>query len=157
MKKKTLSNKEKRHLNDDISPFGFSFDKKDVVEKLEDEKYCVIEQDGEAVFFYLEDRVSPSLRLLLKEKATLKAITVDMGAVKFVVNGADIMRPGIVAIDSGIAQDEFVVIVDAVNKKPLAVGVALFSSEEIESQSSGKVVRNIHFVGDEIWNLARDL
>ena len=83
----------------------------------------------------------------------LPTVTVDMGAVKFVVNGADIMRPGIVDIgtfDSG----EFIVIIDVNNKMPLAVGIANMDSSEMESVSSGKVVKNIHYVGDEIWKFA---
>ena len=74
-----------------------------------------------------------------------------MGAVKFVVNGADVMRPGIVEIEEGIAKDEFVAVIDKNNKKPLAVGIALFSSEEMKGMNSGKVIKNIHYVGDELW------
>ena len=44
------------------------------------------------MFFYLGDEVIPSLRLVLNERVKLKRIAVDMGAVKFVVKGADIMR-----------------------------------------------------------------
>ena len=74
-----------------------------------------------------------------------------MGAIKFVVNGADIMRPGITEIQDGIEKDKFVVVIDEKNKKPLAVGLALFNSQEMQTATSGKVIKNIHFVGDEIW------
>ncbi len=76
-----------------------------------------------------------------------------MGAVKFVTSGADIMRPGIVHIDEGITKDDAVAIVDQTHKKPLAVGIALHSSEEMQKVSSGKVVKNIHYVGDWIWKM----
>ena len=74
-----------------------------------------------------------------------------MGAIKFVINGADIMRPGITEIEEGIAKDELVVIIDERNKKPLVVGIALYDSAEMKKITSGKVVKNIHYVGDEIW------
>ena len=90
---------------------------------------------------------------MLQERNVLKKITVDMGAVKFVVNGADIMRPGIVEIEEGILKDEFVAVIDKNNQKPLAVGIALFSSEEMKSMTSGKVIKNIHYVGDELWRM----
>ena len=76
-----------------------------------------------------------------------------MGAIRFVVNGADIMRPGIVEIEAGIKKDDFVAVVDKNNQKPLAVGIALFSSEEMKAMSSGKVIKNIHYVGDELWKM----
>jgi len=76
-----------------------------------------------------------------------------MGAIKFVVNGADIMRPGITKIQEGIEKDEAIVIVDENNQKPLAVGIALLSAEDMEKTKSGRVIKNIHYVGDELWKL----
>ena len=113
-----------------------------------DEK--VVYLNNEPAFFYYENQLYPTLKYLLKQPI-LKTITVDMGAVRFVVNGADIMRPGIVAIDANIQKGEAIIIIDQNNKKPLAVGIALFSSEEMQKVSSGKVIKNIHYVGDEIW------
>ncbi len=106
--------------------------------------------NSEPLFFYYEAQLYPSLKYLLKNQI-LKKATVDMGAVKFVINGADIMRPGITAIDESIEKDEAVIIIDLNNKKPLAVGIALFSGKEIQNMNSGKVIKNIHYVGDEIW------
>ena len=74
-----------------------------------------------------------------------------MGAIKFVINGADIMRPGITEIEEGIVKGDFVVIADEKNKNPLAIGIALYDSGEMKKITSGKVVKNIHYVGDEIW------
>ena len=75
-----------------------------------------------------------------------------MGAVKFVTKGADIMRPGITEIEDGIQKDTFVTIIDQNNKKPLAIGKSLFNSEELRNTKEGKVIKNVHYVGDEIWN-----
>ena len=131
---------------------GIELNKKDQVVLAEDENKKLILINKEPCFFYYKDRLIPTLRLL-QSKDLLKKITVDMGAIKFVVNGADIMRPGITKIEEGIEKDEAVVIVDENNQKPLAVGIALFSSEEMKITSSGKVIKNIHFVGDEIWKI----
>ena len=76
-----------------------------------------------------------------------------MGAVKFVASGADIMRPGITNIPEGIHKDEFICIIDINNKKPLAIGKALYSSEEMKDLMAGKCIENIHYIGDEIWKL----
>ena len=76
-----------------------------------------------------------------------------MGAVKFIINGADVMRPGITDIEDGIRKDDFIVIIDQNNKKPLAVGIALFNSEEMRALPKGKVIKTIHYVGDVVWKV----
>jgi PUA-domain protein len=141
-----------KELNKEIESYGITYNKKDQVILVENEKHKFMLVNKEALFFYHENKIVPTLRLLQKTDL-LKKITVDMGAVKFVVNGADIMRPGIVEIEDGINQDEFIVIVDVNNKKPLAVGIALLGSGEMRSATGGKAIKNIHFVGDEIWKI----
>ena len=53
MKKKTLSNKEIRELNDSIKKYNFQFDKKEKIEIVEGDKYKVIKANNETLFFYL--------------------------------------------------------------------------------------------------------
>jgi PUA domain protein len=98
-------------------------------------------------------KMIPHLKFLMSitDLSKFKCVTVDMGAIKFVVSGADIMRPGIRKIDDGFSKEEFVIVIDETHKKPLSVGVALFSSDEMRSMTSGKVVKNVHYVGDEFW------
>jgi PUA-domain protein len=93
----------------------------------------------------------PHLKLLLKNNNILPKVTVDMGAVKFVVNGADIMRPGITNVED-FSKDDLVVIIDETHSKPLSVCKALFSSDEIKEMKTGKVLQNLHYIGDEYWN-----
>jgi len=150
MKRKTLSKSEIKELNEQLAPFGFSFDLKDQVEIAEDEAECVSVQ-GKPHFFSLENQWVPGLRMLLEGKVQLKKVVVDMGAVKFVCNGADIMRPGVREIDDGIAEGMLVQVIDEKNRKPLAVGKALFSSEGMKARAQGKVIKNLHYVGDKLW------
>jgi len=44
-----------------------------------------------------------------------------------------------------------VYICDEKNKKPLAIGIALASGEEMVNQDKGKAIILIHHVGDDIW------
>jgi PUA domain protein len=151
VKRKQLGKKESREINSQIfSEFGISefIDKKANAELIDD-KFVYV--DGSAKFFYIQDKIIPTLKSIL-QKNFLKKITVDMGAVKFVAGGADIMRPGIKNIEPEIKAGQIITIVDEKNQKPLAIGQALFSSEEMRSKDSGKVVKNLHYVGDEIWN-----
>ena len=139
-----------KEINKLLAKYSVDLSKKDSVEVVEGD-FKVIVINGTPSFFYLKDIILPTLKYL-QEKMVLKRITVDMGAIKFVVNGADIMRPGIVAIEDGITRDEYIVIIDENNQKPLSVGIALLGSEEMRSSTGGKSVKNIHYVGDELWN-----
>ena len=64
------------------------------------------------------------------------------------------MRPGITDIQKLIQKNDVVVIIDQEHKKPLAVGIALFNSEEMKAATKGKMVKNIHYVGDEVWKVS---
>ena len=146
---KQLSKSEIKELNVTIEEqVGIPelFDKK---ERIEEDEGKIL-KDGEIVIFEHKGRLAPSLKLVMK-RDVLKKVTVDMGAVKFVVGGVDVMRPGITDIEEGIAENDFVVIIDENHKKPLAIGIALLNSEEMKKKEKGKVIKTIHYVGDEIW------
>ena len=98
----------------------------------------------------------PVLTLLLDNKVDLKIIVVDKGAIRFVTNGADIMRPGITEIDASIKKGDIMQIVDENHKRPLAVGKALFNAKEMEAKTSGKVVKNLHTIQDSVWNFEKN-
>jgi len=149
MKRIQLKSKD---ANEELEQYNLTLSKKDHVELLED-KYKFILINKKPAFFYHDDRAVPTLKFL-QENNLLKKTTIDMGAVKFIINGADIMRPGIKEIEDGIKKDDVIVIIDEKNKKPLAVGIALFGTEEMKAMSSGKVIKNIHYVGDEVWKFA---
>jgi PUA domain protein len=87
----------------------------------------------------------------------LPQVIVNMGAIPHVCNGADIMAPGIVAVNGGFEKDDFVVIVDEQHKKPLAIGTALYDSETLRNLKQGKTIKNVHWVGDNLWQLLKKL
>ncbi len=157
--KKHLSNSEVKEINlqlNNLYKLESFIDKKDVAILEED----ILKINNKTAFFYYNISnttkiIIPTLKNILEDKILyekIKKVTVDMGAVKFVVSGADIMRPGIINFDDGIAKDEVVLVVDVTHKKPLAVGIMMFYGEEAKAIQSGKVVKNVHWVGDKIWN-----
>ena len=103
--------------------------------------------------FKTDDKIIPSLRALNNEIVHLPTVTVDMGAIRFVTNGADIMAPGITKISSELKVGTIVTIIDETYGKSLAVGELLFDGAEIAEMKKGKAIRNIHYVNDEIWTL----
>jgi len=150
MGRRQLSNKDRKELNirlkEEYGLQEFISKKQDMA--LVDDRVLYI--DGKPRFFLDTGRYVPLLKLLL-EIPILREVTVDMGAVKFMVSGADVMRPGITKLPDGLEKGEMVTIVDENNRKPLCVAETLYKGEEIEGMSSGKVFRNLHWVGDELW------
>ncbi|MBW3020846.1 DUF1947 domain-containing protein [Candidatus Woesearchaeota archaeon] len=153
MKVKTLNKSGSKELLEEINKLYNvePFSKKDKVELVEDE-YKYVKVNNEVLFFYHENKIVPTLKLLLKNNF-LKTITVDMGAIKYVANGSDVMRPGITNINSEIKKDDYVSIIDEQNKRPIAIGKAIFDADELKSQQTGKSILSIHYVGDKIWKL----
>ncbi len=97
----------------------------------------------------------PVLTLLLDNQIELKTIVVDFGAIRYVANGADVMRPGITKIDPSIKKGDIVAIIEETKSRALAVGRAIFDAPEMEAKSSGKVVQNIHTIQDSIWEFEK--
>jgi len=144
-----LTQLRSKEVNKLIEAYGISLNKKDSVQLQEDEHKLIL-VNKKPQFFYYKGKIVPTLQLL-QQKLVLKKIIVDSGAIKFVINGADIMRPGITEIEDGIENGDFIVIIDQNNGKALSVGIALLDTAEIRAATSGKVIKNIHFIGDEIW------
>jgi len=77
-------------------------------------------------------------------------VTVDAGAVSFVSDGADVMRPGIVEADADIESGDLVAIAEESHGKVLAVGRATTAGDDMVGES-GKVVESVHHVGDDLY------
>jgi PUA domain protein len=150
--RKLLRKKEIRELKEHLKEDIINNAKR--IEELKDNDGHFIFIDEEPVLFELNNRWINTLHSILKNSNSkdLKKIKVDQGAIKFVVNGADVMRPGIVEVDETIAKDEIILIIEETHNKPLALGSSLLSGTEINAATSGKVIKNIHYVGDIIWN-----
>jgi PUA-domain protein len=82
---------------------------------------------------------------------SLPKVVVDMGAVAHIANGAHIMRPGISEIQSDFKSGDLLLIVDQKFGKNIALGIADTDSNAMKSMDKGKVVTNVHYVGDDFW------
>jgi PUA domain protein len=78
------------------------------------------------------------------------SVTIDTGAVKFVCNGAKVMRPGITNFDT-FKKGEIVAVKDQTHGRVIAVGLALEDSEVAKDMTKGYVVETIHYISDKIW------
>jgi len=77
-------------------------------------------------------------------------VTVDAGAVSFVSDGADVMRPGIVDAGESIDAGDLVAINEESHGKFLAIGRAKVAGDDMVGDSD-KVVESIHHVGDDLF------
>lgn len=114
-------------------------------------------QNGKPILIGLEKSVMPSLAMPQSLLETIPKVVVDMGAVPFVVNGADVMAPGIRSVADDVKVGDVVLVVDERHSKGLAVGILLMTREEILQKKKGKAIKNVHHVGDEIWNWSRSV
>ena len=98
-------------------------------------------------------QVGGSIVPFLGEQENLQrfpSVTIDRGAVKFVCNGAKVMRPGIVDFDS-LKRGEIVAVRDQTHGRVLAVGLALEDSEAAKAMVKGYIIDTVHYVSDKIW------
>jgi len=136
------------------SQFGCTlFGPEDPVETAEAGAVRVLLIGGAALGLLSGERVAPTVRGAIAHRPANRFVTVDMGAVRFVYNGADVMAPGIVEADPGIAVGDLVWVRDERNRQPLAIGEALMSGAEMNAAEKGKAVRSLHHVGDDLWRL----
>jgi len=83
-------------------------------------------------------------------------VMVDMGAVKFMCKGANVMRPGIKKY-SEFQKDSIVCVIEESHHKFLAIGKTLVSSQELENMGKGEVIKNLHYISDKFWEIGKTL
>jgi PUA domain protein len=149
-----LKNKEIKKIQNELKKtFDYEFfDERSSVETGDVEGMRIIFVDDEPVFMIYENRIIFTLQGLYKYKPKENFVVIDMGAVKFVTSGADIMAPGIVDADKSIYENDQVWICDERHHKPLAVGIAIMTGEQMISERQGRAIKVIHYVGDSLWN-----
>ena len=106
--------------------------------------------DSSLDVFYIDDEPFLTLPGIHRHTPRERYVSVDHGAVKFVLNGADIMAPGITDADPAITEGDIVWVRNP-EGTGIAVGRALVSGLEMVKQNSGKAVENLHHIGDELW------
>ena len=152
-KRKRMRSKDIKALADQLSSvLGVPvFGEDEPVDSAEGPDFDVIYVANDILGLVYEGQPFLTVRGLQKYRPERRYVTVDMGAVKVVTNGADVMGPGITEADDGISVGDMVWIRDEKNRVPLAVGVALRDTEGIRSKEKGKAIQMLHYVGDKLW------
>ncbi|AEM58166.1 RNA-binding protein [Haloarcula hispanica N601] len=127
----------------------------DSFEKVEfdDSDWDVVLVDGDPLVLYLNGEPFLTVQGANQYPPEKHIVTVDAGAVSFVSDGADIMRPGITEADDDISEGDLVVINEESHGKFLAVGRAQTDGDDMVGDS-GKVVKSLHHVGDDLFEFS---
>lgn len=153
-KRNYLKNKKIKEIKKELGNYENIIPKKAQVELVKIEDYPdILLIEGEPLLMQVNNKIIPTLHAMINEEITEKYATVDMGAINFVIKGADIMSPGIVDADESITPGETIVIIEEKHHKPLAIGTSLITGKEMVENNKGKAIENLHYVGDSIWEL----
>lgn len=149
LKRKVLGRKDVRSLKEEAGSLLGSVDTNAVSQ--------ATLEDGSTVYIFFKEAILARKKGILFPTLINSAIDdlpsalVDMGAIPYVCNGADVMAPGIMGIEGGFEKNGLLVIRDVKHRKALGIGAALYTSEEMKGLKKGKAILNLHYVGDKIW------
>jgi len=156
-----LSDRETTQLLDEFSQ-KLSLDIKQLlgtktkIEVAETQTAKVFFANNRPILAILNNTLLPTL-LFEEALRLLPKIIVNMGAVPHICNGADVLAPGVVRIEEEYKTNDYVVVVDERHSKPLALVIALTDSQTASKMQHGKIAKNIHYVGDDLWNQLKKL
>jgi len=155
-----VSSKKTRRIISFIENIGFTLISKNIIESIVyvdkelDRRYYLLKTDVcNAIIISFNKYYIPFLETISCFE-DIPSITVDEGAAKAVLRGADLMAPGVKNLDE-FEKDKLVVI--KYNNSYLALGKTLYSSSEIKMMNKGKIVEILHYKGDKLWRRIKSI
>jgi PUA-domain protein len=150
---KALLRKASEKLKTDL---GRLFRDKVNVEVFETESAEIFLINAKPVLVKADENIYPTLKFD-EYFQTAPKVVVDMGAVPYVCNGANVMAPGIRRFEGQFAENDIVIVVDEKHSRPIAIGKILYGADKVRNVSQGTIVRNLYYVGDKTWNLLKEI
>ncbi|EFN51192.1 hypothetical protein CHLNCDRAFT_56407 [Chlorella variabilis] len=113
--------------------------------------------DKTPLFFSMRDGPwFPTLRLLHQYPDMMPKLRADLGAIKFVLSGANIMAPGLTSpgatIHDEVEEGRAVAIYAEGKEHAMAVGYTKMSTAQMRELNKGIGVDNLHYLTDGLWN-----
>ncbi|KAJ3392136.1 Malignant T-cell-amplified sequence 1 [Lobulomyces angularis] len=121
------------------------------------EQLNLVSINNRVLFFnYYDGPYFPHLKLLHEFPDILPHLQVDKGAIKFVLQGANVMCPGLTSKGARLPEEnietERVVAIMAEDKEhALGLGLTKMSTNDMKSINKGIGLENIHFLGDGLF------
>lgn len=133
---------------------GLALGKSAQVECAEPEEGVVFVRLGGFELIQAKEKIIPFLGS--KETlALLPGAVVDEGAIRFLLNGADVMRPGVRKMDDWGGAGRLVVVREEKKERAIVIGLSTVSGAEAQAMAKGSCLKNLHHVGDRYWELHR--
>lgn len=154
MRIRYLNKKEKQELYNYFINLGIKIDNNFKKEEIYiDEEKNIYFMNKKPIAFKYNDIIVPHLKFLTEYDNEMKYIKVDEGAIKYILNGADVFRPGIKEFSENINKNDLVLILSPDNSI-LGIGLSLLSSEELKKIEKGKCIINLHYINDKYFNIS---
>jgi len=155
MNVRQISKKEYKHIIKKLGELGLYADlpKSKNIKSIRAKKGEVIFVDDMPVIVKLDQIYIPFIVAIGLFKG-YGEVFVDKGAVKHITNGADVMRPGITSYTKFYRGDIVAVKVEGYDTS-IAIGRALVDSKELINIGKGKVIINLHHIGDGFWETVK--
>ncbi|HLI45878.1 MAG TPA: PUA domain-containing protein [Geobacterales bacterium] len=151
-KKYSLSSSDVRELIQKANKQGFlskqKYERVEVLELKENEKIILFE--GMPLLIEINSLLIPTL--VNANIKGLPSFKVDEGAIPHILNGADIMVPGIIEYPKEI-KEGMIATVKSIKEDFLAIAKVLESPMEKINAKKGKLLKNLHHKNDKYYEL----
>jgi len=152
MQKHFISEKEAEKILEEIKK-KYNITVEGKIEEGKEKKMVYYFIDGLLSFF--SEELIPTLCFIRKYNPSLPSVTVDEGAVRHVVKGADLFVPGILQYNCDCKEGD-IVLVKTKTGLPIAVIKVAMDKEKAMSEKKGKFGINLHYIDDEIWDMCNE-
>ncbi|KAI5189571.1 malignant T-cell-amplified sequence [Nematocida sp. AWRm77] len=130
--------------------------KEEVLESIKTpEKETFILRNGIPIIHVESDRYVPLVKCVHMAPDMLTKVVVDEGAIKHLINGADVMAPGLLQTTSeypSVSENDLVAIYGYGKTHALGVGVVVMSSSQVEEIRNGVAIKIVSRLGDKLYS-----
>ena len=112
---------------------------------------------------HMDDPLIPHLKVVHKFPDCFSQISIDRGAIRFVLSGASLMAPGLTSAgghlpdkDAQLKEGEISVVMAEGKEEACLVGQLKMGTEDIKEKKKGLAMEGGHYLGDGLWNLTID-
>uniref|UniRef100_A0A915M6K8 PUA domain-containing protein n=1 Tax=Meloidogyne javanica TaxID=6303 RepID=A0A915M6K8_MELJA len=101
------------------------------------------------------------LELIADVNGEIQFVKVDKGAIRFVLNGSNIMCPGLTSpgaqLNDLCKEGELVAIMGEGKENAMAIGQMKISPLTIREKNTGIAIDNVHYLNDGLWRIGRTI
>ncbi|KRX09126.1 PUA-like domain [Pseudocohnilembus persalinus] len=113
----------------------------------------------EDILFFQKDHdeyILPTLKLVHRYPDLLPKMQIDKGGIKFILQGSNVMCPGLTSaggkIDEKAEVGHPVAIYAEGKQHAMGIGILIMSPEDIKNVNQGHCIQTYHVIGDGLWN-----